>query len=127
MRFHMHTPKFRKSVGLAAGLLPILASVAFAPAAWAGHFNLYQHDNYGGSVATFYGTDYELNNKYWNNTTTIMNSQASSMRNYSSRAVGMWDIGGSCTGPNYVARANSVDSTFANNSFNDKASCVIFL
>ncbi len=127
MGFHMHTPKFRKSVGLAAGLLPILASVAFAPAAWAGNFYLYQHENYGGYGATFYGTDVELNNKYWNGTTRIMNNQASSMINQSSRAVGMWDIGGSCTGASYVAKANSVDTSFANNGFNDKASCVIFL
>jgi hypothetical protein len=123
----------RKSVATTAGLVAVLASFAFAPAAFAGNFYLYENTGYGGHVATFTGSDTELNNKYWDGTASFMQNRASSMKNYSSHAVGMWDIGNQdkptvrCTGPSYTAQANSVDSSFANNNFNDKASCVIFL
>jgi hypothetical protein len=101
-------------------------ALGFAPSANAA-FILYQHDNYGGNKATFNGSDVELNNKYWDNTTQIMQNGASSMRNQTNRSVGMWDIGGACTGSNYVANPNSVDSDFSNNNFDNKASCVKFL
>jgi hypothetical protein len=117
----------RKSVGIAGVLVAILASFAVAPAAWAGNFYLYQNTGFGGHQATFAGSDYELNNKYWDGTTSIMQNGASSMINNRNGSVGMWDIGSSCTGANYVAKALSNDSTFSNNGFNDKASCVIFL
>lgn len=117
----------RKSVTLAGGLVAVLASLAVVPAAWAGNFYFYQNTGFGGYRATFTGSDVELNNKYWDGTSLLAQNGASSMINQSSRAVGMWDIGGSCTGVNYVAKALSSDTTFGNNGFDNKASCVIFL
>lgn len=116
----------RRSLRITGGLVAILVSLAVAPSAWAS-FILYENSNFGGNRATFNGGDRELNNNYWDGTHTIMQNKASSMRNITSYSVGMWDIGSSCIGTNYVAHPNSEDSTFSNNGFNDKASCVIFL
>jgi hypothetical protein len=117
----------RKSLRLTGGLVAIVVSLAVAPSAWAS-FRLFENSGFGGHEATFNGNDRELNNRYWDGTHTIMQNQASSMDNTSNnRAVGLWDIGSSCTGLNYVAQPGSFDASFSNNGFNDKASCVIFL
>ncbi|MEV0484551.1 peptidase inhibitor family I36 protein [Streptomyces sp. NPDC050508] len=124
----------KRKIALSLGLLALctastigVASTASADESGvqASYFVLYENENYGGHDASFSGTDRELNNKYWAGTTTIMNNKASSMRNNTSSYVGMWTIGGDCTGENYTAKPNSVDSKLGD--FNDNASCVIFL
>ncbi|GAA3489649.1 MULTISPECIES: peptidase inhibitor family I36 protein [Streptomyces] len=118
----------RRKLALRFGTMAAAATLALgvAPAANAA-FNLYQHDNYGGHYAVFNGSDVELNNKYWAGTTQVMQNGASSMRNQTNSYVGLWDIGGSCTGSSYTAKPNSSDSDFSNNNFDNKASCVKFL
>ncbi len=118
----------RKSLGVAGGLAAILASCAlvFAPSAMAS-FVLYQSTNLNGYHATFNSSDAELNNRYWDGQTTLAQNGGSSMNNNTGSYVGMWDIGGSCTGISYTAAPNSHDLTFSNNNFDNKASCVLFL
>jgi hypothetical protein len=117
----------RKSSGMAGGLVAILASLAVVPAAWAGNFYLYENNGFEGHRATFTDSDRELNNKYFDGTTIIAQNKASSMINNRSSAVGMWNLGTTCTGDNYVAQPDSQDGNLGSNGFNDEASCVIFL
>ncbi|MFB7495338.1 peptidase inhibitor family I36 protein [Streptomyces sp. NPDC056161] len=128
--------QMKHKLGVALGALALCAvgAIATAPTASAAeagtqatYFVLYQHDNYGGNYANFSGSDVELNNKYWGGTTQVMNNGASSMRNFTSSYVGLWDKGTACSGASYTAKPNSVDSDFSNNSFDNKASCVVFL
>jgi hypothetical protein len=88
--------------------------------------NLYQDSNYGGGTHRFSGNDIEFNGDVWSNGQSMQNS-ASSMQNFTSSYVGLWDIGTSCTGASYVAKPSSQDASFSNNNFNDKASCLKFI
>jgi hypothetical protein len=54
---------------------------------------------------------------------TSVNNSASSMENNYSQYVYLYDAT-NCTGARYIAAPNSEDSTFSNNNFNDKASCI---
>lgn len=124
----------KKASVLIAVLTAMAAVVVVNPAADAaprtavsdGVFRLFQNDNYGGGYRDFTGSLTEFSGRRWNNNQSMQNS-ASSMQNFSDSYVGMWDIGTSCTGASYVAKPHSVDSTFGNNGFNDKASCLKFL
>ncbi|MGC5035368.1 peptidase inhibitor family I36 protein [Streptomyces sp. DT190] len=130
----------RRSIAAAVGSVALLGATAFgfaqtATAAetpgtsgtgvQATYFWLFQHDSYGGSSKNFSGDDRALSDTYWNGTTNPVNDGASSMKNQTSRDVALYQNAG-CTGDNYLARANSVDSDFSNNSFDNKASCVDF-
>ena len=124
----------KRKIALSLGLLAMFSAstLGFATTASAGesgaqvsYFVLYEDNNLGGDHANFSGTDRELNNKYWSGTTTIMNNKASSMDNNTGSYVGMWTIGGDCTGENYTAKPNSADTVLGD--FNDNASCVVFL
>jgi hypothetical protein len=117
----------RKSLGTTGGLVAILASLAVVPAAWAGNFYLYEDNGFEGHRATFEHSDAELSNRYWDGTNIIMQNKASSMINHRSSPVGLWNIGTSCTGDNYIAQADSHDGSLGSNGFNDEASCVVFL
>lgn len=92
----------------------------------AGSITLFKDGNFTGASKSFSGNDIEFGGDHWSDGSPL-NSTASSMVNYSDRYVGMWDIGTSCTGANYVAQPNSQDGSFSNNNFNDKASCLKFL
>ncbi|MER6979615.1 peptidase inhibitor family I36 protein [Streptomyces carpinensis] len=127
----------KRKLAMGIGLLALcagsglgLASNASAAetGAQATYFVLYENDNYGGRHASFSGSDIELNNKYWDGSTSAFaQNGASSMRNNTGSYVGLWDVGTSCSGASYTAKPNSVDSDFSNNNFDNKASCVRFL
>jgi hypothetical protein len=108
-----------------AGLVPAASAASSAAAADTG-FWLWQDSGYNGGSRQFTGSKTEFAGSTWSNGEGMQNS-ASSMRNYTGSYVGMWDIGTSCTGTSYVAQPHSVDSSFSNNNFNDKASCLKFL
>ncbi|MCZ4509105.1 peptidase inhibitor family I36 protein [Streptomyces sp. ActVer] len=127
----------KRKLGVAIGIAALCAGGAIgmtgtASAAETGaqatYFVLYEDDSYGGRHANFSGSDVELNNKYWvGSTSAFAQNGGSSMRNNTGSNVGLWDVGTSCTGASYTARANTVDSDFSNNNFDNKASCVRFL
>lgn len=120
------TKRIGLSVAAAASVAAVLMISAPAASAATGGFQLYQNANYGGGERTFYGSLTEFSGQTWNNGQSMQNS-ASSMQNYSNSYVGMWDIGTSCTGPSYTAKPHSIDSTFSNNNFDNKASCLKFI
>ncbi|MFH8768466.1 MULTISPECIES: hypothetical protein [unclassified Streptomyces] len=133
----------KRKLGMAVGLFAICAGSALgmtAPAQaagtgpHAGAFILYEGEDFKQRHATFHGSDIELNNKYWDGSTSAFaQNGGSSMRNETGNYVGMWDIGTRCTGVSYTAKPHSEDSTFRNNpddghgGFDNKASCVKFL
>ncbi|RZB17835.1 hypothetical protein StrepF001_18675 [Streptomyces sp. F001] len=54
-----------------------------------------------------------------------VNNSASSMQNDYAQNIYLYDAT-NCTGAMYVARPHSEDSTFSNNEFNDRASCISY-
>ncbi|MEU8795344.1 peptidase inhibitor family I36 protein [Streptomyces sp. NPDC048643] len=125
------------AMAIGASFLAVAGTVGFSSTALAqphpsaiaaSYFVLYEDDNYSGRHANFSGSDVELNNKYWSGSTSAFaQNGGSSMENNTSSNVGLWDKGTTCTGTSYTAKANSKDSDFSNNNFDNKASCVRFL
>lgn len=129
--------KTRMAIVTAGAVGALLTTAAHAPtvsadtdstqvAAGANYIGLFQNENLGGSARYLSSSVTEFSGQRWGNGQPLQNS-ASSMYNASDRYVGLWDIGTSCTGASYVAKPRSEDSTFVNNGFNDRASCLKFL
>lgn len=127
----------KRSVFLLVGFLSsIMSIVALSPAAHAddsrcpaNRFCLYLNIDYGGGRAVFSGTDRNLGDNRYDSGSIVANS-ASSMINNTGHTVVLYDIAASgsngCASQIYSAQPHSVDSTFVNNSANDKAECLIF-
>ncbi len=115
-------------VSLAAMLVvsPSAAAATSNGVAITGRFDLFQNNGFSGGMRSFTSNLTEFNGQKWNNGQSMQNS-ASSMENHSDSFVGMWDNGTACTGANYIAQPFSVDSTFGNNNFDNRASCLKFI
>lgn len=89
-------------------------------------FCLFENTNFSGGRASFTGTLRNFSGHTYNNGIPLPNS-ASSMINNTGHTITMGHGPNTCGAPVYTARANSVDSTFTNNSFNDQANCLVFI
>lgn len=103
------------SVGLAS---PASADDSRCPA---NSFCLFQNVDYGGIRVVFNRTGYA----YCNLGDFGFNNKASSMINNTGRRVVLQQYVNCGGGMTYGAEPHSVDSTFVNNDFNDRASVVI--
>ncbi|WUH98375.1 peptidase inhibitor family I36 protein [Spirillospora sp. NBC_00431] len=123
----------RRTIALTIALMStVTALTVVSPAAHADNtkcprnrFCLFEHVNFGGKRAVFGWTDRNLVNNEWPRSTRTVNNRASSMINNMGVPVILKDIDHSCRGRDYTARRESEDRSFSNNSFNDKASCLI--
>lgn len=103
------------SVGLSS---PASADDSRCPTA---SFCLFQYVNFGGQRVVFNRTGYA----YCDLGDFGFNNKASSMINNTGRRVVLHQYVGCNGGLTYGAEPHSVDSTFVNNGFDDKASAVI--
>jgi hypothetical protein len=92
-------------------------------------FTLYRHADFGGCYS---GADAPLRSGSLAGQVygvlgceISVNNTASSMRNDYAQNIYLYDAA-NCTGTIYVAKPHSEDSTFSNNEFNDKASCISY-
>ncbi len=134
----MSTSWRRRLLGTLVGAVSVtaLASIAApvanaAPACRAGFICLYQNTNYGGLYREYQAPSganqailYDLSKPPLNDFQNL----ASSMVNNTDRYVYLCRNNGCPAGTDaYLAKPNSVDSTFTNNSFNDRTSGVFIM
>ncbi|GAA4637370.1 hypothetical protein GCM10023196_090900 [Actinoallomurus vinaceus] len=106
------------------------SNAAGAVHAAATYFCIYENGDFGGGqfCATPPTSGFKtigLPGKRWKNTKRSANNAASSMRNGTRCNVWLDDTPYYGT-KKYIAKAHSVDKTFKNNGFNDKASQIVF-
>jgi hypothetical protein len=118
----------RAGVILSTAVLSAVGLVGLAPSASAddsrcpaNSFCLFQNTDFGGQRVVFNRTGYA----YCNLSDYAFNNKASSMINNTGRRVILWQLSNCGGGESYPAEPHSVDSTFSNNNFNDKASAVV--
>lgn len=89
-------------------------------------FSLYKDANFGACYVDDLQSGSLANQVYGVlSCNTSANNTASSMRNFYAQDIYLWDAS-NCTGALYVANPKSEDSTFSNNDFNDRVSCISY-
>ncbi|MEV2277466.1 peptidase inhibitor family I36 protein [Nocardiopsis sp. NPDC049922] len=129
MKRKITTAGVMASIALAGvlGIAPA-ASAAAAPTvgAQASYLYIYEHDDYKGGYARFSGNDSNLSNNCWSGSgCRVVNDNASSMRNQTSRGVSMYKHS-NYSGPSYYAQPRSSDKDLTNNGFDNNISSIRF-